>query len=113
MKASLTAIIETPRIMLLQILAACPLPLAPACTMFLPIFSRIGLASPKLASPPPTMKVSVPAVAPPTPPDTGASTISRPALAASAATWRALSTSMVEQSISSAPLETLGRTSFS
>ena len=59
------------------------------------------------------MKVSVPAVAPPTPPDTGASTISKPAFLAAAATWRALSTSMVEQSISSAPLATLGSTSFS
>ena len=59
------------------------------------------------------MKVSVPAVAPPTPPETGASTISSPALAASSPTWRALSTSMVEQSISSVPLATLGSTSFS
>ena len=99
--------------MLLQILAAWPLPMAPVCTMFLPIFSRIGLALPKAASLPPTMKVSVPAVAPPTPPDTGASTMSNPACFASAATWRALSTSMVEQSISRAPLATLGSTSFS
>ena len=49
------------------------------------------------------MKVSVPAVAPPTPPDTGASSISRPLFSAAAATARAVSTSMVEQSISSVP----------
>ena len=99
--------------MLLQILAAWPAPTAPVCTMFLPIFSRIGRALAKAASPPPTMKVSVPAVAPPTPPETGASTISSPAFCASAPTWRALSTSMVEQSISSVPLAALGSTSFS
>ena len=52
---------------------------------------------------PPTMKVSVPAAAPPTPPDTGASSISRPLASAAAATSRAVSTSIVEQSISSVP----------
>jgi hypothetical protein len=49
------------------------------------------------------MKVSVPALAPPTPPETGASIIDRPRAAASLATARAVSTSMVEESISSAP----------
>ena len=52
---------------------------------------------------PPTMKVSVAAVAPPTPPDTGASSIMRPFFSAAPATARAVSTSMVEQSISSVP----------
>ena len=47
------------------------------------------------------MKVSVPACAPPVPPDTGASSIARPFFSAAAATARALSTSMVEESISS------------
>ena len=46
------------------------------------------------------MKVSVAAVAPPTPPDTGASSISKPATRAASVTVRALSTSIVEQSIS-------------
>ena len=46
------------------------------------------------------MKVSVPASAPMVPPETGASSIGRPA---SAATARAVSTSMVEQSIRMAP----------
>src|SRR5262249_48857689 len=67
-KASDTAIIETPRIMLLQIFAACPLPAPPACTMVLPIFSRIESARSNARSGPPTMKLSVPAAAPPTPP---------------------------------------------
>jgi hypothetical protein len=49
------------------------------------------------------MNVSVAAVAPPTPPETGASSISKPFFSASAATARAVSTSMVEQSISSVP----------
>ncbi len=49
------------------------------------------------------MKVSVAAVAPPTPPDTGASSIMRPFCSAAAATARAVSTSMVEQSINSVP----------
>ena len=101
--ASDTAIIDTPRIMLLQIFAAWPLPGPPACTMVLPIVSRIGLARAKAASLPPTMKVSVPACAPPTPPDTGASSMARPFGSAAAATARAVSTSMVEQSISSVP----------
>ena len=49
------------------------------------------------------MKVSVAAAAPPTPPDTGASSINRPFFSAALATARAVSTSMVEQSISSVP----------
>ena len=89
--------------MLLQILAAWPLPAPPAWTMVLPMVSRIGLARSKAASLPPTMKVSVPACAPPTPPDTGASSMARPLAAAAAATARAVSTSMVEESISSVP----------
>src|ERR1700687_3440711 len=49
-KASETAIIEMPRIMLLQIFAACPAPAPPACTIVFPIFSRIGLGFPTAAS---------------------------------------------------------------
>ena len=52
---------------------------------------------------PPAMKVSVPAAAPAVPPDTGASIDSRPCLAAIACAWRAESTSIVEQSMSSEP----------
>ena len=47
------------------------------------------------------MKVRVPDCAPVVPPDTGASSIRRPAASAAAVTTRALSTSIVEQSISS------------
>jgi hypothetical protein len=47
--------------------------------------------------------VSVPASAPATPPETGASSIGWPCSAAAAWTARAVSTSMVEQSISTVP----------
>ena len=86
--------------MLLQIFAAWPLPEGPAWITVLPIASSSGLAHVNAASAPPTMNVSVPACAPATPPDTGASSIARPLPCAAAATSRALSTSMVEQSIS-------------
>ena len=89
--------------MLLQIFAACPLPAPPACTMVLPIFCRIDSARVKACALPPTMKVSVAALAPPTPPETGASSINSPFCSAAPATARAVSTSMVEQSISSVP----------
>ena len=88
--------------MLLQILAAWPLPDGPVWTMVAPICSRIGRARATAPASPPTMKVSVAFSAPATPPDTGASTISRPRSAAACQTARAVSTSIVEQSISSA-----------
>ncbi len=72
--------------------------------MRLPIFSRIGRARSNAVSEPPHMKASVPASAPETPPDTGASRKSKPAFSAAACTARAESMSMVEQSIRSAPL---------
>src|SRR6202008_3135003 len=83
-KASPTPIMEMPRIMLLQILAACPAPAPPQCTIFLPMFSSTGLAAANALSSPPHMKVSVAALAPPVPPETGASTDNTPCLAASA-----------------------------
>ena len=89
--------------MLLQIFAAWPLPGPPACTMVLPMASRIDERASKARALPPTMKVSVPACAPPTPPETGASIISMSFASAAADTVRAVSTSMVEQSISSVP----------
>ena len=57
------------------------------------------------------MKVSVPAVAPPTPPETGASSVSAPAAAPASCAFFALSTSMVEQSMTSAPFGAAGRKS--
>ena len=88
--------------MLLQILAACPMPGPPQWTMRLPIASRIGFALSNASGEPPHIKVSVPAVAPPTPPDTGASSVSAPASAPASWARLALSTSMVEQSITRA-----------
>ena len=57
------------------------------------------------------MKVSVAPLAPPVPPDTGASTEAMPCLAASAWACFELSTSMVEQSMIKAPFSTDGMTS--
>lgn len=89
--------------MLLQILAACPAPAAPQWNTFLPIAFSSGSAFAKAASAPPAMKVSVPALAPPVPPETGASTDRQPCASARAWALRALSTSTVEESISSVP----------
>ncbi len=99
--ASLTATMEMPRIMLLQSFAACPLPPGPQWTTLRPMTSRNGVAAATSASGPPTMKVSVPAVAPPTPPDTGASTARCPAPVAISAAARASATSMVDESTNS------------
>ncbi|MDT4872287.1 hypothetical protein FQZ97_1074630 [compost metagenome] len=101
--ASDTPIMEMPSSMLLATLATWPLPAAPQCTMFLPMAARIGWARSKSASEPPTIKVRVPAAAPPVPPETGASSMGLPCSAAALATSRALSGSMVEQSISRTP----------
>ena len=65
--------------MLLQIFAAWPAPASPAWITALPICSRKGLARSKPSSDPPTMKVSVPPSAAAIPPETGASTIVKPA----------------------------------
>src|SRR4051794_7364532 len=97
--------------MLLQILTPCPAPAPPQWTIFLPIFSRIGFAAANDLSSPPHMKVKVAPLAPPVPPDTGASTEPTPCFAASAWACLALSTSMVEQSMISAPLAMCGMTS--
>ena len=91
-------IMVMPRIMLLHIFAACPAPLSPQCTTWPPIMSNNGAARVNAAPLPPAIKVSVPAVAPPIPPETGASTANNAAAVASIATLRAVSTSTVEQS---------------
>src|ERR1700730_4861981 len=64
-------------------------------------------------SSPPTMKASVPATAPLTPPDTGASSWAKPCSAACALTVRASSTEIVELSMPSAPEAAAGKTSAS
>ena len=102
-KLSQVAIMVAPSSMLLQILAAWPLPGPPAWITALPMAARIGWALAKAASVPPTMKVSVPPLAAAMPPETGASTISNPAVAAASLTRRAVATSIVEQSSNSAP----------
>src|SRR5216117_3194917 len=102
---------ETASTMLLQILAACPAPAPPQCTIFLPMFSSTGLAAANDLSSPPHMKVNVAPLAPPVPPDTGASTESMPCLAANTCACLELSTSMVEQSMISVPLPIAGITS--
>src|SRR3546814_1736091 len=75
-----------PSIMLLQTLAAWPLPGPPAWMILRPICSSSGFAVLNAAAGPPTMKVRVAASAPPAPPDTGASRIRQPAFFAAAAT---------------------------
>src|SRR6478672_397014 len=97
------AIISMASIMLLQIFATCPLPIPPQWTMFLPMACSTALVNSKSFASPPTMKVSVPASAPATPPDTGASTMGQPFAFASIATSRAVSGSMVEESMSGVP----------
>src|SRR5690606_35448459 len=107
-KASPTAIIEMPRIMLLQILAACPAPASPQCTTLPDIGCSAGSASANASAEPPAMKVSVPATAPAVPPDTGASTDNSPLAAALACAARAASTSTVEQPMNTVLLAACG-----
>ena len=102
-KVSQVATMVAPSSMLLQILAAWPLPAPPAWMTALPMAERMGLARSKAASAPPTMKVSVPPLAAAMPPETGASTMSKPRSVAASITRRAVATSMVEQSRNKAP----------
>src|SRR3546814_2061149 len=95
-KVSHVATIVAPSSMLLQIFAACPLPASPAWMTVLPMADKIGLARSNALSVPPTMKVNVPPAAAAIPPETGASTISKPFSTAAAITLRAVATSMVE-----------------
>src|SRR5580692_8574377 len=105
-------ILAASMIMLLQIFATWPFPASPQCTMRLPMRSSTGLPRANACAEPPTMKVSVAALAPPTPPDTGASSVAKPLAAASLCARRASSTSMVEQSMNNVPCRACGTTSF-
>src|SRR5580698_4902600 len=87
----------------LHTLAAWPLPGPPRCTSLSPSASRTGRARSTAASLPPIMKVSVPAAAPATPPETGASRYCRPFAAAAACRSLVVATSMEDESITSAP----------
>ena len=81
-----------------------PVPFPPQCTMFAPIAPRYGWALENAESVPPTINVSVPASAPPTPPETGASIISEPCSSHFAATSRLTLGSIVEPSMKRVPL---------
>ena len=103
-KASHTPIIEMPRIEVVADLGG--LAVARRAGMDDGLAHRLEhrLARAKPASLPPTMKVRLAAAAPATPPETGASSMSKPRAAAAAAAARDVATSMVEQSTSSAPV---------
>mmetsp|Transcript_14060 Transcript_14060/g.44734 ORF Transcript_14060/g.44734 Transcript_14060/m.44734 type:complete len:214 (+) Transcript_14060:593-1234(+) len=72
-KASDVPAMRIAKSILLHILATCPAPTSPAWKMFFPIAFKKPSALSKSNLSPPTIKVSVPAAAPATPPDTGAS----------------------------------------
>src|SRR5688572_20119041 len=71
--------------------------------MLAPIFSSTGRARSRSFASPPTMKVSVPAMAPPVPPETGASIMAMPLAAAASATLREVAAAMVLLSMTSVP----------
>jgi 3-hydroxyisobutyrate dehydrogenase-like beta-hydroxyacid dehydrogenase len=73
--------------------------ISPAWNMFLPISTNTACAFSNAVCSPPTIKVNVPAAAPATPPDTGASTKLMPCSPSALPTTRADSASIVEQSI--------------
>src|SRR5580698_8756155 len=98
--------------MLLHILATWPFPASPQCTIRLPMCCSTGLPRSKACVVPPTINVSVAALAPPTPPDTGASSVAIPFAAASLCALRALSTSIVEQSMNNVPCRACWTISF-
>jgi hypothetical protein len=62
----------------LQALATWPAPASPMRVMDLPMASNSGCTRAQASASPPTMMVSVPAIAPGSPPDTGASSASTP-----------------------------------
>jgi hypothetical protein len=71
--ASPTAAMFSATMIWLATLVVWPSPLPPTRVMFLPISSNSGLTRAKAASLPPTMMVRLAALAPTSPPDTGAS----------------------------------------
>src|SRR6516165_8322092 len=102
-KASATAMTAEPEIKLLHSLATSPDPTAPTWMMLPPIAARAGRASSRSPASPPTMIANVPAVAPPTPPDTGASRNRRPRSLSRAATRCEVPGSIVDMSTQSRP----------
>ena len=83
----------------LQSFTTWPAPFGPTWTMVLPMAWSTGRQRSNTASSPPTMIASVPAFAPISPPEMGASSMSTPFAASSFATFRAVSGAIVEQSM--------------
>src|SRR3990172_3730724 len=77
-RASPTAWMVEPTTSWLQALATIPAPVPPMWMMRLPMAASTGRARSRAASEPPTMIESVASLAPPSPPDTGASSRSAP-----------------------------------
>ena len=101
--ASETASMTTATTTWLQTLATWPAPEGPTWTIVFPSAWSTGCARSKAASLPPTMIESVPAIAPLSPPLTGASSISAPAPSASAASSRATRGAIELMSMASQP----------
>ena len=76
--ASPTASIVSATMIWLATFVVCPSPLPPTRVMLAPIRSNSGLTVSNVAWLPPTMMVSLPALAPTSPPETGASRYSQP-----------------------------------
>src|SRR5512139_2490572 len=72
----------------LHALATCPAPWSPTSTMFVPIALSTGLTRSNTAGLPPTMIDSVALIAPTSPPETGASSMSMPRACSFSAMWR-------------------------
>ncbi len=83
----------------LQALATCPAPASPMRVMDLPMASNSGSTRAQASASPPTMMVSVPAIAPGSPPDTGASSATMPRSARRAAMDCAAAGAMVLMSM--------------
>jgi hypothetical protein len=81
----------------------CPAPASPTWTMFLPSFSKIGMARSTAETLPPIMIDRLAAMAPASPPLTGASSMSQPRFSASAASFRPTTGEMLDMSISNVP----------
>ncbi|MDT4881838.1 hypothetical protein FQZ97_1177250 [compost metagenome] len=79
-RASLTAAMLSATMIWLATLVVWPSPLPPTSVTFLPISSNSGLTWSKASCGPPTMIVSDAALAPTSPPDTGASRYEAPSL---------------------------------
>jgi hypothetical protein len=103
LSASATVSTPTPVTIWLAALATCPAPESPTCTMFLPMQAKAGRAVRKRRSLPPTMIDSVPATAPTSPPETGASRKSMPLPSRRAAMSRAAAGRIVLMSTATRP----------